>query len=258
MSKGIVFDIKEFSVNDGPGVRTTVFLKGCPLRCAWCHNPEGISSEPQLNLYTRRVVGDTWEASDLVSKLFVHKDLYTMQGGGITFSGGEPTSQELFLIDCARGLNGIHKLLDTSGFCDPDRFREIVNLFDMVYFDLKLANDEDHIKYTGVSNSMIRSNLIYLADSGKETVLRMPMIPHITDTHKNLSDMIRLISDSCPKGMLIHVIPYNVLAEGKYQTYSMNYPLKEWYRRNDLAAIEEFVRIMRNKGYEVTDYVGYK
>ena len=256
MHKGIIFDIKEFSINDGPGIRTTVFMKGCPLKCMWCHNPEGISSKPQKNYQTNLFVGKSWTSEELVSHLKKYNDFFKEFGGGITFSGGEPTLQADFIFECLDQMPDIHILLDTSGYCDENVFSRLAEKIDAFYFDLKLADEENHIKYTGVSNRIILNNLQYLMKVRKQTTIRMPMIPHITDTDNNLHGLAQLIEQICPQNAIeIHLLPYNTVAGGKYPVYHMTYPLHDGYRNNNLASIYKFQDAMKSKGYRVTNYV---
>lgn len=256
MLKGTIFDIKEFSINDGPGVRITVFMKGCPLRCMWCHNPEGISHLPQKNLQTQRIVGKEWTVEELVSYLGRYGAFFKEYGGGITFSGGEPTMQSEFILECLKNMPEIHTVLDTSGYCKEETFAELSEQFDLFYFDLKLADEAEHIRYTGVSNKTIIHNLEFLMDRKKSVTIRMPMIPHITDTEHNLKALSEIIFAKCsPVNIDIHLLPYNTVAGGKYPVYGMEYPLQNGYCTNNNDAILEFQHLMQKKGYKVMNYV---
>lgn len=255
MDKGIVFDIKEYSIHDGPGIRVTVFMKGCPLKCRWCHNPEGISPFPQRNGQTGKMTGREWTLEELAGRMDSYRPYFESCGGGITFSGGEPGMQADFLMKFAERYRGIHKLLDTSGYCRPRIFSALTEQFDMVYFDLKLIDDAAHKKYTGVSNQMILENLRYLMGTRKKTVLRMPMIPEITDTRGNLEDAGKLIAGVCRPGTEIHLLPYNKLAGGKYPVYGMEYPLNNWYTKNNTDNIVRFAGWLSGKGYQIKNYV---
>ena len=157
MHKGIIFSIEEFGVNDGPGIRTVIFLKGCPLRCAWCHNPEGISFEPQYmeKKTGRTLCGYAVDATALAEKMRQHRDIFEMGGGGVTLSGGEPLAQPLFVAEFLRQVAPIHRVIETSGYAPAAVFRETVALTDLVLFDLKLMDDEKHRQYTGMSNRKI-------------------------------------------------------------------------------------------------------
>src|SRR5512142_3396878 len=140
MTTGIVFDIKEFTIHDGPGIRTTVFMKGCPLACTWCHNPEGQSMKPQLirGLAGDRMAGQRYTAVELAALLNQQVEILRTSEGGITFSGGEPLLQAEFVCEVIDLLDHVHILLDTSGHGDSQDFRHLVDRSDMVYFDLKL------------------------------------------------------------------------------------------------------------------------
>lgn len=265
---GTIFDIKEFAIHDGPGCRITVFLKGCPLRCKWCHNPEGLSEMPQLMVKTslcshcgrcfetcthqecvpfKRCVhvcpngclsisGTEISAENLAEKLNTNADFLKATGGGITISGGEPLMQSNFVCGLAQRLSSIHKAIQTSGYTDFDTYKKVIDKFDYVMQDIKLADEALHIKYTGVSNKKILKNIEYLKSSGKEFVFRVPLIPGITDTAENLSAISRIVGNSP-----VELLKYNPLAGAKYEMLGMEYSLnckKECY--------EDFTRYFNN------------
>ena len=247
---GIVFDIKEMAVRDGPGLRTTVFLKGCPLRCVWCHNPEGLSREPQL--YSRktgclscglcrrgcshpdcqpfgrclhicpqgllRISGQEFTPEELAKRIRSNAFLYGADGG-VTFSGGEPLLQWEFLLEVLKLLEGIPCAIETSGYASEEVFRKLISRRSLVYMDLKLADDELHRKYTGVSNGPILRNLEVLRASGIPCVIRTPLIPGITDTPENLAAIENLVGD-----LPWEKLPYNSMAGAKYPMLDMDYP----------------------------------
>lgn len=252
---GVIFDIKEFTLHDGPGVRTTVFLKGCPLHCIWCHNPEGMDVSPTL-LYKERlcahcgkcfvpcthpeckpfgrcvkvcprgaltVAGRPAVAGALADKLARSRDLFG-EDGGVTVSGGEPLRQPAF--SRALGLllreQGIHTALQTSGYASEDAFSSVLEGFSYVLFDLKLAKDGDHRRYTGVSCEPIHRNLRILQASGIPHVVRIPLIPGITDTHENLAALAELAGDS-----YVELEPYNTLAGAKYAMTGKEFTYRE-------------------------------
>ena len=193
MTSGIVFDIKEFTIHDGPGIRTTVFMKGCPLSCTWCHNPEGQSMQPQVirSLAGERLAGQKYAASELAALLNEQADILRANEGGITFSGGEPLLQADFVAEVIDLLEDVHILLDTSGYGDPQDFRSLVERSDLIYFDLKLIDRAAHRHYTGCDNEMILNNLKILSASGKPFVIRVPLVPGVTDTDENLAAIAR-------------------------------------------------------------------
>ena len=256
MTEATIFDIKELSIHDGPGARITVFLKGCPLRCQWCHNPEGLSPELQLihkkNLCTEcgaclrecdheecrpfgrcihacpngclSVAGTRMTAQALADKLRQNADFFTMTGGGITVSGGEPMMQPEFVTELVSLLPDVHKAIQTSGYAKPEVYRMVIAGFDYVMQDIKLVDPVAHKKYTGVDNAWILENIRWLKESGKEYLFRVPMIPGITDTQENM-DAIRDLTEGCP----VEYLKYNSLAGAKYEMLGMQYPLGETF-----------------------------
>ncbi len=257
---GTVFDIKEMTVHDGPGSRVTVFLKGCPLRCLWCHNPEGLESEPQImvteNLcqhcgLCRRecghlecapfkrcvhacpnglisISGTVMSAEQLAEKLLTYKTFLNSVGGGITFSGGEPLMQADFVVETSRKLCGMHKTLQTSGYADSDTFRRVLNEMDYVLFDLKLADRDEHKKYTGVYNDRIIENFYILREFGIPFAVRVPLIPGITDTEHNLKGISHIAGDS-----KVEIMRYNSFAGAKYKMVGKEFALPD-LKSNDI------------------------
>ena len=198
IQQGTIFSIEEFAVNDGPGIRTTVFLKGCPLHCVWCHNPEGISPEPQYMMKKDEttVCGYRITADELASQLLKNKEIYSLNKGGVTFTGGEPLLQYGFLLNVLRKIKPeIHTAIETSGFASEEVFREVLPLLDLVLFDVKHTDPAIHKKYTGVDNQLIRKNLECLCSSGKDFVIRIPLIPGINDTKENMLAVLDIIRD---------------------------------------------------------------
>ena len=250
--KGLIFDIKEFAVHDGAGIRTTVFFKGCPLRCAWCHNPEGLS--PKRELYLKQngclgcglckkpcdhpecrglgrclhicpqnlvgVKGEEWESASLAQKLLKHKSFFNSMGGGVTLSGGEPLLQAAFCKELLTELGGqVHVAIETSGYAKPEIFQDVVRLCDFVYMDLKLADPAQHQKYTGVENGLILQNAAWLQRCGIAHTFRTPLIPNVTDTPENLAAIADIVGESDWEKL-----PYNTLAPAKYPCVGRTFP----------------------------------
>lgn len=224
MKKGIVFDIKEFAVHDGPGIRTSVFLKGCPLRCTWCHNPEGISSEPQTirSPAGERLVGTEYSSEDLAALLRKQSDILSANGGGITFSGGEPLRQADFVAEVIDSLGGMHVLLDTSGYAAEEKFRLVAQKSDLVYFDLKIIDPEMHRRFTGCDNIPILRNLRVLSTLDVPFVIRVPMVPGVTDTKDNLTGIAKAARD-LPGLIRVDLLRYNRAAGGKYRAAGLEF-----------------------------------
>ena len=245
MMRGLIFDIKEFSLNDGKGIRTTIFMKGCPLSCVWCHNPEGLSCKREL--YVKKgsctgcglclkpcghedckpfgrclhicprdlvsVAGEEWEAEDLAKRLLSQADFLSSVGGGVTFSGGEPLLQHGFVGEVLSMLEGrLHRAVETSGYADGEIFERIISRCDFVYMDLKLLDGEKHKKLCGVDNEKILKNAEMLKRSGVEYVFRVPLVPGVTDTEENQRAIAEFVGDSP-----VELLPYNRLAPAKYE-----------------------------------------
>jgi pyruvate formate lyase activating enzyme len=224
MTNGIVFDIKEFSIHDGPGIRTTVFLKGCPMSCMWCHNPEGQSRQVQVIMSPagQRVSGKEYTPVELATLLNQQADILRNNEGGITFSGGEPLMQADFVVEVIDRLDHVHILLDTCGYGPEKDFHRLVSRSDLVFFDLKLIDRQAHRQYTGCDNSLILSNLSVLNDMYKPFVIRVPMVPGVTDTNQNLSDIAHKLNGFF--GLLrVELLPYNKAAGSKYKSVGMEF-----------------------------------
>jgi len=228
--KGVVFDIKKFAVHDGPGIRTTVFFKGCPLQCTWCHNPESKKKAPEeivitskrkcLDLSyteTKEIIGREVSVNEVMNEIKKDISFYDESGGGVTFSGGEPMMQPQYLkavlIECKK--NEINTCVDTSGYTEFENFESILDFTDSFNFDLKLMNEDAHIRYTGVSNKKIHDNLKKLSEKGKTVFIRIPIVPGITDSLDNINESIQFLS-SLNSIKEIHLLPYNRLASNKY------------------------------------------
>jgi pyruvate formate lyase activating enzyme len=194
-------------VHDGPGIRTTVFFKGCPLSCWWCHNPESQDFKSEKSIRNLILSGERFERSETTGKLMsvdevmfeVLKDqlFYDESGGGVTFSGGEPLMQEMFLLDLLKACKqkGLHTTLDTSGYAPKKVLENIAEHVDLFLYDLKIIDNTLHKKYTGVSNRSILENLKFLYRTGKNVIIRFPVIPGITDTTENINNMKEFITN---------------------------------------------------------------
>jgi pyruvate formate lyase activating enzyme len=245
--RGIIFNINKYAVNDGPGIRTTVFLKGCPLNCQWCHNPESRYSAVEqsnsenlkkiLNLPlsdTKNTIGLVVTADEVMKEVLKDSLFYEESGGGVTFSGGEPMMQPEFLYTllCRCKEKGIHTAIDTSGYASTESFKRIAEVTDSFLFDLKIIDNILHIKYTGVPNRLIHENLTTLDDLGKELRIRIPLIPGITDTEENLDDVIRFIK-LLKNATNIDLLPFNELIDGKYRRLEKKLELQNLKTQSD-------------------------
>ena len=253
---GKIFSIEEFSTFDGPGIRMTIFLKGCPLLCEWCHNPEGQSFDHEIvrspngcifceeclkageritghrclveesvavcprNLV--RVCGKNIGTDELVERIIKKADMLNLCGGGVTFSGGEPLAQHEFLRDCLRALEGrVNRAVQTSGFAGGEIFADILEECDFVLYDLKHMDTGIHKKYTGVDNARILENYKTLARSGKEFITRMPLIPGVNDTVENITATAEFMASN--EVYRVELLPYNRSAGAKYKMLGKQY-----------------------------------
>ncbi len=251
---GVVFDIKEFAVFDGPGVRTTVFMKGCPLRCQWCHNPEGLSPKPQLMVSTaacvhcgacrahcgkavcdacgqcvpycklglRRIAGEVYQPQALAALLRKGEKLLRQSGGGITFSGGEPLMQWPFVQAVIQALDGLHCAIETCGFAPDPVFEQAMAACDYVIMDVKLVDPQAHRHYCGVDNAPILRHARMLLQGNTPCVIRTPLIPGVTDTRDNLTGVARLCQGA-KSLQTVELLPYHQTAGAKYPMVGMEY-----------------------------------
>ena len=225
MTLGTVFSIEEFAIHDGPGIRTTVFLKGCPLRCTWCHNPEGQAFEPETMVKKgeRSICGEIYSPKELAAKLLRNEDIFKMNGGGVTFTGGEPLSQAQFLLEVLEELDGrIHTAIETSGYAPMEVFREVTGKVDLVMMDIKMVDPELHRKWTGKSNSLILNNLNILVASGRPFIARIPLIPGVNDDKENLEATAALLEGTTGL-QRVELLPYHKTAGAKYPMVGRDY-----------------------------------
>ena len=224
MQTGVIFSIEEFAVNDGPGIRTTIFLKGCPLRCMWCHNPEGQKAAPQPLTKQGRTetCGYTIDSDALAARVRRDEDVFRDSGGGVTFTGGEPLVQVDFLCEVLDKLEGIHRAVETCGHASEESFKRVLDRVDYVLFDVKIVDSALHKKYTGVGNELIKANLKSLCQSGKPFVVRVPLIPGVNDTKENMEATAELLQGA--KGLQrVELLRYHKTAGAKYPMVGMEY-----------------------------------
>lgn len=230
MMEGVIFDIKRFAVHDGPGIRTTVFLKGCPLRCAWCHNPEsqGVGVETLEGRDGPIRVGRSVTVDEVVEDVARDTAFFDESGGGVTFSGGEPLSQPGFLVELLDrcGELEIHRGVDTSGYGPLETLLKVAERTDLFLYDLKPADHTSHLEQTGVELALIQDNLRSLCETGVAIQLRIAVIPGITDTPENLQALGEFVA-SLPRQLPMKLLPYHRAAMDKYPRVGMAPPLPD-------------------------------
>jgi len=220
MTSGFIFNIQKYSIHDGPGIRTTVFLKGCPLACWWCHNPEGQAQTSETIKFegrcikcgeclqvckvktdvrrcsrcgacvavcpagARQMTGRKMGVDEVVRVVMEDEVFYRESGGGVTFSGGEPLTQGEFLVGLLDACHGrdLHTAVDTCGYVPLDQLLKVAALTDLFLYDLKIMDDARHLEYTGVSNALILDNLRTLSSKHDNIWIRLPIVPGFNDS----------------------------------------------------------------------------
>lgn len=271
---GIVTNVQRYSTEDGPGIRTTVFFKGCPLRCLWCQNVESIYVSPQVVWYAVkcigakscieacpedaleltatgmridrkkctacgkceivcptnaiRLIGRPWSSPELVQELLKDRVFFETSGGGVTFSGGEPTSQAEFAIEVASGLRkeGVHVAIETSGYCGKKVMERIISSVDLILYDLKVMNPDRHLDYTGVRIDTVLANARLLASKTVPFWVRTPVIPEHTDSEENIRAIARFVYKNMPRVERYELLAFNSLCVDKYALLGLDYPLR--------------------------------
>ncbi len=236
--KGLIFNIRRYSVHDGPGIRVTLFLKGCPLRCIWCHNPEGISPKIETVIQTNRVgerefsiteeVGKYYTVDDILEILEKDRVFMDKSGGGVTFSGGEPMLQPDFLLEALKACKyfGFHTAIDTSGYAPAENFRAVIPYTDLFLYDLKHLDEKIHKDITGVSNRLILDNYKMLLESGSTIMVRIPVVPGLNDGKDDIArlrDYLESTKTECLKK--INLLPYHKTGSSKYKKFNLPYSL---------------------------------
>lgn len=258
---GTVFEIREFSLFDGPGVRTTVFLKGCPLRCDWCHNPEGINPNPELLFIVkncvgcgacrkicprrgnepcracgrcaavcanraRRLCGKRMTSDELTAELLKLNDFFAQNPeSGVTFSGGEPLSQTDFVVETAKRLRSakISTAVETSGFADPKTYLRMIEAVDYVFQDIKHPDKTVHQWVTGVSNRPILDNLAQLMSANKPFTIRVPIVPSVNDDISTMEKIAALLINT-KNLQRVELLTYHAAGRVKYAQLDIQAP----------------------------------
>ena len=265
-TKGVIFNLQHYSIHDGPGIRTTVFLKGCPLKCFWCQNPESQSFDPVVFVNAEKCTGcgmcvdvcpekairiiDNRSVTDrklckglgkcaeicpndarnlmgryvTAGEVFndVNSDaiFYQNSGGGVTLSGGDPIAQPDFTISILKLCRdaGIHTAIDTCGYTKWETLKNILEYVDLVLYDFKHMDTDDHRKNTGVSNDLILDNVKKIHDELNLPMLaRVPILPGNNDSPENIERTARFVSNELGNGIRVHLLPYHRLGETKYE-----------------------------------------
>lgn len=253
--RGIIYDVQRYSVHDGPGIRTTVFLKGCPLRCLWCSNPESQSFEPEYMSSAdgsgKVIAGREMSVAKVMEAVLRDKVFFEGSEGGITLSGGEVLAQPGFAaaIIAAAREEGVHTAVETSGFGSFETAWKVLEHVDLILYDIKGMDAEIHKSNTGVSNELIQNNLQKLLKNGKEVVVRIPLIPGYNDSVQEIQAIFDFAAQSGVK--TIEVLPYHRLGESKYERLSREYLLKGLKTQSDDHIRNLISQVSKPEGIQV-------
>lgn len=305
----LITDIQRFAVNDGPGFRTNVYLKGCPLSCAWCHNPETIAPYPEIYwkrrlcvqcgsclescsrnainppidpLFSQRedsdyykiirsrcdrcmecvescrynalqIVGKRMSVEEILDEVERDMPFYSNSGGGMTLSGGEPTSHPDFserLLAAAR-KRGLHICLDTNGFCSWECLERLIKNVDIVLYDLKHLDPRKHLEKTGVDNEIILKNLTRLSQADIAVWVRIPVIPGFNDDDEFHREAATFLAELPGRIERVDLLPYHNWCQDKYGWLGIDWEYRE-IEALDPMATEVLAEIYREKGLQTS------
>ncbi len=294
--QGIIFNTQSYSIHDGPGIRTVVFLKGCPLGCIWCSNPESQNPNPELGVslnlckacgtcvercpykavslseegfpYTdpavctlcgrceyfcsynaRKLFGKKQCIDQLMEMIEKDMPFFIRSGGGVTFSGGEPTVQYDFLLDALKACRKrfVHTAVETCGYMrERTKLENLLNYLDLVLYDIKCVDSRKHERYTGVSNKLILDNAHLIASSGTEMIIRVAIIPGFNDSEDEIGRIAEFVL-SLLSVEEVNLLPYHELGKTKYGMLNRRYGLHEANGIPD-SRIQELRAVMESFG----------
>ena len=262
MADGMIFDIQRYSIHDGPGIRTTVFFKDCPLRCRWCSNPESWGREPRLFYMKSRCIscgscqaapeapqeacptgalclkGEKMTAEEVFGTILRDLPYYQKSGGGVTLSGGEPLLQKDFaaaLLKLCKDA-GIHTAIETTGLVPYETFEALEGLADLYLYDFKHPDPELHRKWTGRSNEQILENLERLSRTPAHIHVRVPVIPGVNDQPETLREIASFLNSHGIRERTL--LPFHQYGSSKYQSLGLSYEMADVPQMTD-ARLQE-------------------
>lgn len=294
--KGYVMQVQPFSVNDGDGIRTTIFLAGCPMHCKWCSNPEGMAEENKVGWYFRHCIGcgvctqvcpsgigidmnkerdkciacgscvkvcpkrarsclvSYRDADDLIKEVDRHGMFLRGSGGGVTFSGGEATTQYELLNYLSKRLydKGYNLAIETCGFFDFEKVEESLKRMDLIFMDIKHMNEEKHRHFTGVSNAKILENVKKLNKVDSRVVIRIPVIGGVNNDEENIRATAKYVHKNLPKAEM-EMLPYHTFGVIKYEALGLKKPENSFYRPDEFE-MDRLRQILCEEGITVVDF----
>lgn len=296
MNSSTIINIQKYSIHDGPGIRTTIFFKGCPLKCWWCHNPETQNPKHEIMFFeerctgcgictkrcpqnaisikeghsvvdeekcvlcgkctdfcpntAREYVGRDVTVSELMKEIMKDEVFYDESGGGVTFSGGEPLIHIDFLNEVLKKCKekGIHTTVDTSGCVPWENLEKILDKVDLFLYDIKIMDNEKHIKYIGSGNINILENLKKLSDKGCRIFVRMPIVAGVNDDAYHIDSAIEFLSHI--NAEQVNLLPYHKMGMDKYRRLKMTYKLSGNEKPSDIV-MEEISNKFKKSGIKI-------
>lgn len=248
--RGRIFDIQKYSIHDGPGIRTIVFLKGCALRCRWCCNPESQEFEIQNMIFggKEKTVGRDVTVGEVMEEIKKDMPYYRRSGGGVTLSGGESLLQEEFATALLRMChrNGINTAIETTGYASFEVIERYLPHLDYILMDIKHMNSQKHREFTTKPNELILENARKIAESGANLTVRVPVIPGFNNTKEEIAAIAEFAKSL--KGVEhLHLLPYHRLGEDKYDGLGREYALKGVEPNSD-ALMDELLKTAQKSG----------
>lgn len=267
---GLISGIKRMEIHDGDGIRTTIFFKGCPLRCIWCHNPESISFERKIAFYENKctrcgickeirseataelcpndaivVYGKEYDVDALVDEVMQDEPFFKTSGGGVTFSGGECLAQPEFAIELAKKFceKGISVFVDTCGYVRQDVFKKIISYVDKFLYDIKAIDSETHKKCTGKDNKIILENLQFLSENNCNIEIRYPLVKGYNDKEcEKIADFLKGL-----QGVeKVKVLQYHNFSASRYEALKMENTLPN--TMTSYSDVETAVNLLKKYG----------
>lgn len=239
---------QNYSVNDGEGIRTVLFFAQCPLRCQWCANPECFV-DYEDNEYVRYYAMD--EIMDVIDQ---HRIFYRYSAGGVTFSGGEATLQVIALEYLSKCFydDGLNLALETSGYFDFEKVKNILKRMDLIFVDLKVMDDRLHREFTGVSNQIILKNIALMGQNFEAIVVRIPLIVGVNLSDQNILETAKFVKAHL-KNPKIELLPYHTLGSYKYEKLGLKMPSNDFQTPSD-AEIIHAEELIRSVGVDLVSY----
>lgn len=248
--KGRIFDIQKYSVHDGPGIRTIVFLKGCAFRCKWCCNPESQEYGIQtMNVDGKeKIVGRDVTVGEVMEEIVKDFPYYRRSGGGVTLSGGESLLQPEFAVALLKACKdyGINTAMESTGFAPFDTIKKYLEYLDLYLMDIKHMDKLKHMEFIGKPNDVVLENAQLIAAHAKKLIIRVPVIPTFNDTEEEIRAIAQFAS-SLPNVDELHLLPYHPYGTDKYRWLGREYTLSHITPPSD-AKMNRLLEVVKREG----------